>query len=190
MIFKPVITKVMEMYQPQAVVLQCGADSLSGDRLGCFNLSLKGHAQCVEFVKKFGLPVLLLGGGGYTIRNVARGWAHETALCVDTQLEECVSLVKSFGLPVLLLGGGGYTIRNVSRCWAHETALCVDTQLDEALPWDEYYAYYAPDFKLSITPSNMINKNTKHNLQKKLNHLLEILKEMPFAPSTNISEMQ
>lgn len=30
------------MYQPSAVVLQCGADSLSGDRLGCFNLSLKG----------------------------------------------------------------------------------------------------------------------------------------------------
>ena len=27
------------MYQPGAIVLQCGADSLSGDRLGCFNLS-------------------------------------------------------------------------------------------------------------------------------------------------------
>lgn len=39
-----VMTKVMEMYQPSAIVLQCGADSLSGDRLGCFNLTLKG--QC------------------------------------------------------------------------------------------------------------------------------------------------
>ena len=37
------MTKVMETYQPSAVVLQCGADSLSGDRLGCFNLSLKGY---------------------------------------------------------------------------------------------------------------------------------------------------
>lgn len=36
------MTKVMEMYQPSAIVLQCGADSLSGDRLGCFNLTLKG----------------------------------------------------------------------------------------------------------------------------------------------------
>ena len=42
MIFKPVMSKVMEMYRPSAVVLQCGADSLAGDRLGCFNLSLKG----------------------------------------------------------------------------------------------------------------------------------------------------
>ena len=33
---------MIEVYQPNAVVLQCGADSLSGDRLGCFNLSLKG----------------------------------------------------------------------------------------------------------------------------------------------------
>jgi acetoin utilization deacetylase AcuC-like enzyme len=41
-IFRPVIGKIMEVYQPGAVVLQCGADSLSGDRLGCFNLSIKG----------------------------------------------------------------------------------------------------------------------------------------------------
>lgn len=60
-IFKPIISKVMEMYQPSAVVLQCGADSLSGDRLGCFNLTVKGHAKCVEVVKTFNLPLLMLG---------------------------------------------------------------------------------------------------------------------------------
>lgn len=32
-IFRPVISKIMEHFQPNAVVLQCGADSLSGDRL-------------------------------------------------------------------------------------------------------------------------------------------------------------
>ncbi len=47
MIFKPVMSKVMEVYRPSAVVLQCGADSLAGDRLGCFNLSLKGVCVCV-----------------------------------------------------------------------------------------------------------------------------------------------
>lgn len=64
--------QVMEMYRPLAVVLQCGADSLTGDRLGCFNLTLKGHAEAVKHVKSFGVPMLVLGGGGYTIRNVAR----------------------------------------------------------------------------------------------------------------------
>ena len=38
----------METYQPSAIVLQCGADSLSGDRLGCFNLTLKGNS-CGSF---------------------------------------------------------------------------------------------------------------------------------------------
>lgn len=51
-IFKPVMSKIMETFQPGAVVLQCGADSLTGDRLGCFNLSLKGHAECVAFMKR------------------------------------------------------------------------------------------------------------------------------------------
>merc|ERR1712045_901666 len=54
--FVPIMSKVMESYQPSAVVLQCGADSLSGDRLGCFNVTVKGHAKCVEFMKKYNLP--------------------------------------------------------------------------------------------------------------------------------------
>jgi acetoin utilization deacetylase AcuC-like enzyme len=46
-----IIRSVMEKYRPGAVVLQCGADSLTGDRLGCFNLTLKGHGDCVRFVQ-------------------------------------------------------------------------------------------------------------------------------------------
>lgn len=86
-IFEPVITSVMEYYQPEAVVLQCGGDSLSGDRLGCFNLSMRGHANCVNFVRGFGLPTLVLGGGGYTMRNVARTWAYETGRLVGVEMD-------------------------------------------------------------------------------------------------------
>ncbi|KZL80576.1 histone deacetylase rpd3 [Colletotrichum incanum] len=85
-IFEPVIEHVMKFYQPEAVVLQCGGDSLSGDRLGCFNLSMEGHANCVGYVKSFGLPTLVLGGGGYTMRNVARTWAFETGVLVGKHL--------------------------------------------------------------------------------------------------------
>ncbi|KAJ5628970.1 Histone deacetylase RPD3 [Penicillium lividum] len=86
-IFEPVIKNVMEWYRPEAVVLQCGGDSLSGDRLGCFNLSMRGHANCVNFIKSFDLPTLILGGGGYTMRNVARTWAYETGILVGDHLE-------------------------------------------------------------------------------------------------------
>lgn len=87
-IFKQVISQVMVTYAPGAVVLQCGADSLSGDRLGCFNLSLKGHGACVEFMRTFNVPMLVLGGGGYTVRNVARCWAYETGILLDTKLPD------------------------------------------------------------------------------------------------------
>ncbi|KAH7273483.1 histone deacetylase [Fusarium solani] len=86
-IFQPVIENVMKYFQPEAVVLQCGGDSLSGDRLGCFNLSMDGHANCVNFVKSFNLPTLVLGGGGYTMRNVARTWAFETGVLVGQEME-------------------------------------------------------------------------------------------------------
>ncbi|KAK7936061.1 hypothetical protein PG985_001556 [Apiospora marii] len=86
-IFEPVIASVMEYFAPDAVVLQCGGDSLSGDRLGCFNLSMAGHSNCVKYVKSFNLPTLVLGGGGYTMRNVARTWAFETGLLVDAPME-------------------------------------------------------------------------------------------------------
>lgn len=87
-VFEPVIHKVMEMFQPSAVVLQCGADSLAHDRLGCFNLTIKGHGRCVQFVKRFNIPTLVLGGGGYNIRSVARCWAYETALLLDTAVDD------------------------------------------------------------------------------------------------------
>ena len=82
-LFKPIIGKIMEVFRPGAVVLQCGADSLSGDRLGCFNLSIRGHAECVKYMRSFNVPLLLLGGGGYTIRNVARCWCYEVECCFN-----------------------------------------------------------------------------------------------------------
>ena len=49
-------------------------------------LYLLGHAQCVAFVKKFNIPLLMLGGGGYTIRNVARCWTYETSVALDLDI--------------------------------------------------------------------------------------------------------
>lgn len=85
-LFASVMKGVMDSYRPNAIVLQCGADSLTGDRLGVFNLTLKGHGKCVEFMMKYNLPLLLLGGGGYTIRNVARCWAYETGIALGIEI--------------------------------------------------------------------------------------------------------
>uniref|UniRef100_A0A834R1Z1 histone deacetylase n=1 Tax=Sarcoptes scabiei TaxID=52283 RepID=A0A834R1Z1_SARSC len=140
-IFRPLISKVIEMFQPSAIVLQCGADSLSGDRLGCFNLTLKGHGKCVEFVKTFNLPLLLVGGGGYTIRNVARCWTYETAVALDTQVADG-ELIENFQSNINL----------------------IDFPLE--LPYNDYFEYFGPDFKLHISSSNMTNANSPEYLEK------------------------
>jgi len=142
-IFQPVMSKVMERFQPSAIVLQCGADSLTGDRLGCFNLSLKGHAKCVEFMKAFNLPLLMLGGGGYTIRNVA-------------------------------------------RCWTYETATALEVDIPNELPYNDYFEYYGPDFKLHISPSNMANQNTPEYMEKIKTRLFENLRMLPHAPGVQM----
>ncbi|KAI9020750.1 hypothetical protein CLU79DRAFT_755321 [Phycomyces nitens] len=145
-VFEPVIEKVMEWYRPSAVVLQCGGDSLSGDKLGCFNLSMKGHANCVRFVKKFNLPTLVLGGGGYTMRNVARAWAYETGVVVGQEV-------------------------------------------GPDMPYNDYYEYFGPDYKLDIRPSNMENLNTTEYLEKTKHKVFENLARTMFAPSVQMQEV-
>eukprot|EP00492_Amphilonche_elongata_P002536 TRINITY_DN2793_c0_g1_i1.p1 TRINITY_DN2793_c0_g1~~TRINITY_DN2793_c0_g1_i1.p1 ORF type:complete len:112 (+),score=19.95 TRINITY_DN2793_c0_g1_i1:19-354(+) len=71
-------------------------DSLAHDRLGCFNLTLNGHGRCVSFLKSFGVPLLLLGGGGYNIRNVARCWCYETSVALGIDLENASHTTISY----------------------------------------------------------------------------------------------
>ncbi len=54
--------------------------------MGCFNLSVKGHGECVKIVKNYGIPLILLGGGGYTLRNVPRAWTYETSVALGIDL--------------------------------------------------------------------------------------------------------
>ena len=144
-IFRPVISGIMEIYRPEAIVMQCGGDSLSGDRLGCFNLSIRGHGECVKFM-------------------------------------------KSFNIPMVVLGGGGYTIRNVSRCWAYETSVLCGLEVDTKIPeWDEYLGYYAPEYSLFPSVSNMENQNSKEYLKQSLEIIMTQLREKVYSHSANIS---
>ncbi|KAI0355088.1 hypothetical protein OH77DRAFT_1480422 [Trametes cingulata] len=97
-IFKTVIEDTVTAFRPTAIVLQCGADSLGCDRLGAFNLSIAAHGECVNFVRKFNVPLLVLGGGGYTIKNVSRCWTYETSVLVGASIpdELPVTIYDSF----------------------------------------------------------------------------------------------
>jgi histone deacetylase 1/2 len=75
-IFKKITTIVMNSYRPDVVVLQSGADSLSKDRIGNFELTIRAYGECIKHMMSFNIPMVILGGGGYTIENVARCWAY------------------------------------------------------------------------------------------------------------------
>ena len=89
-VFKTVIEDTVTAFRPTSIVLQCGADSLGCDRLGAFNLSIAAHGECVNFVRKFNVPLLVLGGGGYTIKNVSRCWTYETAVLVGAEIPDAL----------------------------------------------------------------------------------------------------
>ena len=83
LLYKPIIQEALRQFRPDAIVMQCGADSIAGDRIGRFNLSSAGHARCLALVKQAKLPTLYLGGGGYTMASVARTWALETGMLCE-----------------------------------------------------------------------------------------------------------
>ena len=86
-LFKRVVDLCIDKFQPGAIVLQCGADSVTGDRLGTFNLTLHGHSACVDYVRNKNIPLMVLGGGGYTIKNVSRTWTFETAVLLNKSID-------------------------------------------------------------------------------------------------------
>ena len=165
LLFKPIMAKVMEMYAPDAVVFQSGADSLTGDRLGCFNLSIRGHAECLKYMTTFQVPLLVLGGGGYTIRNVARCWTYETGCLLGHELEDKVSLAFP-----------------KSRRLFDHTILTLFWQ-NSKMPTNDYSEYFGPTHTLQIQPSNMENQNTPEYLEGVRNRILENLSKIPPKPS-------
>lgn len=80
---------------------------------------------------------------------------------------ECVRFVKGFGLPMLVVGGGGYRMRNVSRAWAYETSILVGQEVSDNIPYNDYFEFYAPTFKLHLDPDpELKNDNSKEYLEK------------------------
>lgn len=46
-VFEIVVKAVLTAFKPDAVVLQCGCDTLAQDKLGRFNLTTRGVAMCL-----------------------------------------------------------------------------------------------------------------------------------------------
>ena len=55
--------------------------------MGVFNLSIHGHGACVKYIKNKNIPMLITGGGGYTLWNIPWVWTYETSVALGINIE-------------------------------------------------------------------------------------------------------
>jgi acetoin utilization protein AcuC len=75
----PRVIAHLEKFEPQFIILQCGADSLEGDPITHLRYSARAHGKAArelaQLAERLGHGrVLGLGGGGYNRLNLAQAW--------------------------------------------------------------------------------------------------------------------
>ncbi|KAK3567654.1 hypothetical protein QTP86_020402 [Hemibagrus guttatus] len=85
-VFTSVMQEVKALFNPEAVLMQLGADTIAGDPMCSFNMTPVGVSKCLSHVLEWKLPTLLLGGGGYNLANTARCWTYLTGTVLEQTL--------------------------------------------------------------------------------------------------------
>lgn len=171
-IFTSVVGRAVDAFNPSAIVLQCGADSLGGDRLGQFNMNIKQHGECVRFVKSLGLPLLLLGGGGYTARNVARAWCHETAIATGNELPSAIPL-DLVARPDAFQGkrrGDGKMFPPFQRLHRNKCKWSDLENMVKKLEADLRYVARCPWVKMDQLPRERVMEGVMRNIDNEMSH--------------------
>jgi len=89
--FREIVPRMVEAFQPQIILMQCGADSHFGDRLANLRLTTKSYEMMIDIVHTLAHKIcdgriLLFGGGGYSLSSVARCWTLAFAKLAEVQL--------------------------------------------------------------------------------------------------------
>lgn len=72
--FKAIYTPLAHSFRPDCVVAQIGLDTLKRDPLTNLRLTNNGYCRVIEEIRESCPRVLALGGGGYSVPDVVRGW--------------------------------------------------------------------------------------------------------------------
>ena len=81
-------------------------------------------------------------------------------------------------------------IRNVARCWTYETAVALNEEPENDLPYNDYYAYYGPDYVLHFNTSpTMENLNNRQYIDSVKQQVLENLRMLQAAPGVQLEYM-
>jgi acetoin utilization protein AcuC len=87
--FHAVVPSLLQAFEPEVLVSQCGVDTHRSDPLADLSLSVDGHAAAYRSMRDLAVQYaggrwLALGGGGYDlVRVVPRSWTHLLATVLD-----------------------------------------------------------------------------------------------------------
>ena len=78
-LFKEIVPSAVWKYRPQMLLLQCGADSHANDLLAHLQITTRTYREVIETTRGLADEVadghlVVFGGGGYDVANVARTW--------------------------------------------------------------------------------------------------------------------
>ena len=84
--FEEVVPPLLDAFKPDVVVAQLGIDAHRTDPLTHLQLDIQGFVRAVRRITELSPQLLALGGGGYDLQNVARGWTAAWAAINDREL--------------------------------------------------------------------------------------------------------
>ena len=79
--FRRVVQACVERYSPTAIVMQCGANCLSGDRVGALNLSVDGTSSQTPSASRYRRRALLNATGQSRVTLSLRQEHLKSSLC-------------------------------------------------------------------------------------------------------------
>ena len=86
--FDQVVPPLLKAFTPDVVVTQLGIDTHHTDPLAHLALTTTGFGEAVERLKVLCPKWIALGGGGYNLENVPRGWALAWAIMNDRDIPD------------------------------------------------------------------------------------------------------
>jgi acetoin utilization protein AcuC len=88
MAFDAVVPPLVARFEPDVLVTQQGIDSHFTDPLTHLQVSTRAREHLVRAFRGFGLPWVAMGGGGYDLDAVARGWSIEFLVMLDAPVPD------------------------------------------------------------------------------------------------------
>lgn len=131
--FKEIYPVLVQAYQPECVVAQIGLDTLKKDPLTNLRLTNNGYCTVIEEIRKSCPRVLALGGGGYSVPDVVRGWT--LAWAILNGIEPVDQFIGSLGSGVYGHGQGIDELRDLPHRISDALKKSVDSYVDNKITY-------------------------------------------------------